>query len=85
MAGRRLICTTIVSIALALAAAPAALAANAPGAPGAKATWTPADKDGFGTPTTTASKVWYTLSGGELTEVYYPRPRHAERARRSTS
>src|SRR3954454_16943374 len=72
MAGRRMICTTIVSIALALAAAPAALAADAPGAPGAKATWTPANKDGYGTSTTTASKVWHTLSGGQLTEVYYP-------------
>ena len=25
----------------------------------------------------TTSKVWHTLEGGELTEVYYPRPRHA--------
>jgi glucoamylase len=45
---------------------------GAPGAPGAKAVWTAADKDGFGTSTTTASKVWYTLNNGELTEVYYP-------------
>jgi glucoamylase len=72
MAGRRLICTTIVAIAVALAAAPAALAADAPGAPGAKATWTPADKDGYGTSATTQSKVWHTLSGGQLNEVYFP-------------
>src|SRR5215216_2088714 len=45
---------------------------EAPGAPGDKAVWTEADKDGFGTSTTTASKVWYTLDDGELTEVYYP-------------
>jgi glucoamylase len=45
---------------------------SAPGAPGAKAVWTAADKDGFGTSTTTGSKVWYTLNNGELTEVYYP-------------
>src|SRR5215216_4757059 len=45
---------------------------SAPGAPGDPAVWTPADKDGFGTSTTTASKVWYTLNDGELTEVYYP-------------
>ena len=38
----------------------------------AKAIWTPADKHGFGTATATRSKVWYTLAGGELTEVYYP-------------
>ena len=43
-----------------------------PGAPGAEAFWTPADKQGFGTATTTQSKVWHTLQGGELTEVYYP-------------
>src|SRR5215216_2537103 len=45
---------------------------EAPGAPGDKAVWTEADKDGFGTSTTTDSKVWYTLDDGELTEVYYP-------------
>ena len=45
----------------------------APGAPGAKADWAPADKHGFGTSKTLASKVWFTLEGGELTEVYYPR------------
>jgi glucoamylase len=45
----------------------------APGAPGAKPDWTPADKHGFGTSTTLASKVWFTLEGGELTEVYFPR------------
>jgi glucoamylase len=32
-----------------------AAAAGAPGAPGEKAIWTPADKDGFGTSSTTAS------------------------------
>jgi glucoamylase len=45
----------------------------APGAPGAKADWAPADKHGFGTSKTLASKVWFTLEGGELSEVYYPR------------
>ena len=45
---------------------------SAPGAPGGKALWTEADKDGFGTSTTTGSKVWYTLDDGDLTEVYYP-------------
>src|SRR6266498_570202 len=58
-----------------LALAPAAARADsgaAPGAPGKPAFWTPADKDGFGTSATTTSKVWHTLEGGELTEVYYP-------------
>jgi glucoamylase len=50
----------------------AASSSRAPGAPGDKAVWTEADKDGFGTSTTTDSKVWYTLDNGELTEVYYP-------------
>ncbi len=45
----------------------------APGAPGAKPDFAPADKHGFGTSTTLASKVWFTLEGGELTEIYYPR------------
>src|SRR5918992_2230923 len=30
------------------------------------------DKNGFGTSTTTSSKVWHTLDDGQLTEVYYP-------------
>src|ERR671915_2531545 len=30
------------------------------------------DKNGFGTSTTTSSKVWHTLDDGKLTEVYYP-------------
>ncbi|MDY7231525.1 glycoside hydrolase family 15 protein [Hyalangium rubrum] len=48
------------------------LGANAPGKPGAPAVWTPANKDGFGTARSETSRVWYTLAGGELTEVYYP-------------
>src|SRR6188472_1289487 len=45
---------------------------TAPGAPGNLPDWTAANKDGFGTANGTASKVWHTLSNGELTEVYYP-------------
>jgi glucoamylase len=37
-----------------------------------KPNWLPADKQGFGTSRTLASKVWFTLEGGELSEVYYP-------------
>jgi GH15 family glucan-1,4-alpha-glucosidase len=54
------------------AAAGAAQSSTAPGAPRAKAFWTPANKQGFGTSMTTQSKLWHTLQGGELTEVYYP-------------
>src|SRR5512132_1532029 len=63
--------TAIVVIVL-VAASPAGAARPAPGAPGAEALWTAADKDGYGTSTTTASRVWHTLDSGELTEVFYP-------------
>ncbi len=43
-----------------------------PGAALAEPNWTEADKDGYGTSTTTASKVWHTLDDGRLTEVFYP-------------
>ena len=46
---------------------------QAPGAPGAASDWVTGDKDGFGTARGTDSKVWYTLSNGELSEIYYPR------------
>ena len=45
----------------------------APGAPGAIPTWTPANKEAVGTATSIDSRVWFTLQGGILTEVYYPR------------
>ena len=63
-----------VGMAMAAAVLPAAARAAqpAPGAPGAVANWTAGDKDGFGTATATASKAWFTLDGGELTEVYAP-------------
>jgi glucoamylase len=54
--------------------APAALVAqNAPGGPGELPRWTTGGKDGIGTSLTTPSKVWFTLQGGILSEVYYPR------------
>lgn len=49
-----------------------ASAQEAPGAPGLEAHWPGAAKDGFGTSNTLASKVWFTLSHGVLTEVFYP-------------
>jgi glucoamylase len=50
-----------------------AAADQAPGAPGLAATWAAGDKDGFGTARGAASKVWYTLNNGALTEVFFPR------------
>jgi glucoamylase len=44
----------------------------APGAPGRDAQWEGAGKEGVGTSATLDSKVWFTLRGGLLTEVYYP-------------
>src|SRR6185436_20046715 len=34
--------------------------------------WPTAAKNGFGTSTTLASKVWFTLADGVMTEVFYP-------------
>src|SRR5688572_14817902 len=44
----------------------------APGAPGRDAHWPSAGKEGVGTSNTPESKVWFTLRGGVLDEVYYP-------------
>src|SRR5205085_5636754 len=44
----------------------------APGAPGKDAQWESAGKEGIGTSVTLESKVWFTLHGGVMTEVYYP-------------
>ncbi len=44
----------------------------APGAPGRDAQWEGAGKEGVGTSATLESKVWFTLGGGVMTEVYYP-------------
>jgi glucoamylase len=46
--------------------------AVAPGAPGSDAHWPDAAKVSFGTSNTRESKVWFTLSNGIMTEVYYP-------------
>ncbi len=70
-----LLALTAAALALSASLALAKIHAHgtAPGAPGAKPDFAPADKHGFGTSTTLASKVWFTLQGGELAEIYYPR------------
>jgi glucan 1,4-alpha-glucosidase len=45
---------------------------EATGAPGRDAHWASAAKDAVGTSYNLESKVWFTLGGGVLTEVYYP-------------
>src|SRR6476659_10222768 len=44
----------------------------APGGPGLPPRWTRGAKEVVGTAYSTASRVWYTVSAGILTEVYYP-------------
>ncbi|VXC78633.1 Glucan 1,4-a-glucosidase [Burkholderia sp. 8Y] len=44
----------------------------APGAPGIAQPWSRADKDAVGTAYSLSSQVWYTSSGGILTEIYFP-------------
>src|SRR5215217_9392253 len=41
-------------------------------AQGTGAVWPTAAKNGFGTSNTLASKVWFTLADGVMTEVFYP-------------
>jgi Glucodextranase, domain N len=66
------IAAAVVGALLAAVQPATAATADAPGAPGASATWTTGDKEGLGTSTTVQSKVWYTLTGGTMSEVYYP-------------
>ena len=54
----------------AVAAPPVASAA--PGAPGAMSHFGLARKDCVGTARNTSSKVWFTVAGGVLSDVYYP-------------
>src|SRR6188472_197288 len=63
----------VVMLALVAPAIASAQGGEAPGAPGASANWTTGNKQGLGTSVGTSSKVWYTLSGGALSEAYYPR------------
>src|ERR1044072_4284007 len=62
----------LIAVAPSLAAAAPAVAAQGPGGPGAVASGTAGNKHGSGTARPLASKVWYPLGGGELTEVYAP-------------
>ena len=48
------------------------LRTEAPGSPGIEPRWARGDKDGVGTAYTPASKIWFTLWNGIITEVYYP-------------
>lgn len=72
---RFLVPLAVVAIAASTAVAQTALRANAataPGGPGALSHFDLARKDCLGTSRTTTSKVWYTVAGGVLSDVYYP-------------
>jgi glucoamylase len=64
--------TLTVSIGGAVVPTASAGPAVAPGGPGHKATWTEANKTGFGTSRTRRSNVWFTLQRGRTSEVFYP-------------
>ena len=59
-------------VALALGLAAPAVAAPAHDGPGALSHFDLARKDCLGTSRTSASKVWFTVAGGVLSDVYYP-------------
>lgn len=42
------------------------------GWPGLESRWTHGDKDGVGTAYSAASRIWFTVWNGIVTEVYYP-------------
>lgn len=42
------------------------------GAPGVEPHWTHGNKEGIGTSYSSASRIWFTIWQGILTEVYYP-------------
>src|SRR4051812_769090 len=65
--------TVAVTLAGTLAAhAPAASAAPATGGPGSVSHFDLARKDCLGTARNTTSKIWYTVAGGVLSDVYAP-------------
>src|SRR3954453_16336988 len=71
---RRTWCAPLLAtLLLSVPAAASAQGGEAPGVAGASANWTTGNKQGLGTSVGTSSKVWYTLSGGALSEVYFPR------------
>jgi glucoamylase len=64
---------TVASVVGLTTAAPARAAGSAPDGPGVASTWNdPSVAQGFAGSTSAASKVWYDLSNGELTNAMYP-------------
>src|SRR4051794_38694360 len=65
--------TLVIAVTAAALAAPTATYAEKPSGhhPSSKG-WDEADKTGFGTARGRQSKVWFTLEGGRVSEVFYP-------------
>ena len=55
-----------------MASKPSPATGNAFGHPGIPPTWSTSSKDGIGTAYSTASRVWFTMALGIVTEIYYP-------------
>ncbi|MDP9240613.1 MAG: glycoside hydrolase family 15 protein [Actinomycetota bacterium] len=66
------LCGATLVAALGVPTPAASAAASAPGAPGALSHFDLARKDCLGTARNTSSKVWFTVAGGVLSDVYYP-------------
>jgi hypothetical protein len=64
--------SAVVAALLSVVPSPVAAAAVAPGAPGAMSHFDLARKDCLGTARNSSSKVWFTVAGGVLSDVYYP-------------
>jgi glucoamylase len=63
---------SLAALAVLLCAAPAGIAAPAPDGPGLLSHFDLARKDCVGTARNTTSKVWFTVAGGVLSDVYFP-------------
>ncbi len=63
---------TALAVAMFGSALPAQAATTAPGGPGATSHFDLARKDCLGTARNATSKVWFTVAGGVLSDVYYP-------------
>ncbi|MGH7932220.1 MAG: glycoside hydrolase family 15 protein, partial [Candidatus Binataceae bacterium] len=50
----------------------------ATGAPGIPPRWTHSAKDVIGTAYSTSSHIWYTISRGVLSEIYFPTLDHPQ-------
>jgi len=69
---RRVITVVVAAGALLAVLAPSGRASVAPGAPGSSSYFDLARKDCVGTARNTTSKVWFTIAGGVLSDVYWP-------------